>query len=81
MISAEVSAFLRMLKDFKHVSSNSKGTSLAKRFVSGLEIYEKSFIKPIKPHITKKTMDLSNIYRRGNCSITLILALSSKKCK
>jgi hypothetical protein len=26
-------------------------------------------------------MDLSNIYRRGNCSITLILALSSKKCK
>jgi hypothetical protein len=45
MIGAEMSAFLRMLKDFKHASSNSKGTSLAKRFVSGLAICEKSFMK------------------------------------
>ena len=45
MIGAEISAFLRILKDFKHASSNSKGTSLAKRFISGLAIYEKSFIK------------------------------------
>jgi hypothetical protein len=38
MIGAEMSAFLRMLKDFIHASSNSKETSLAKRFVSGLAI-------------------------------------------
>jgi hypothetical protein len=44
MISAEVSAFFKVLKAFKHASSNSKGTSLAKRLVSGLAIYEKSFI-------------------------------------
>jgi hypothetical protein len=31
MIGAEMSAFLRMLKGFKHPSSNSKGTSLAKK--------------------------------------------------
>ena len=41
MIDADMSAFLRMLKDFKHASSNSKGTSLAKRFVSGLAIVKK----------------------------------------
>jgi hypothetical protein len=34
-----------MLKDFKHASSNSKKTSLAKRFVIDLAICEKSFIK------------------------------------
>jgi hypothetical protein len=45
MIGAEMSTFLRILKDFKHVASNSKKTSLAKRFVSGLAIYKKSFIK------------------------------------
>jgi hypothetical protein len=45
MIGAEMSASLRMLKDFKHASSNSKGTSLDRRFVSGLAICEKSFIK------------------------------------
>jgi hypothetical protein len=44
MIGVEVSAFLKVLKAFKHPSSNSKGTSLAKRLVSGLAIYEKSFI-------------------------------------
>jgi hypothetical protein len=36
MIGAEMSASLRILKGFKHASSNSKGTSLDKRFVSGL---------------------------------------------
>jgi hypothetical protein len=45
MIGVEMSAFLRILKDFKHASSNSKGRSLAKRFISGLAICEKSFIK------------------------------------
>jgi hypothetical protein len=45
MIGAEMSAFLKILKDFKHASSNSKGTSLAKRFVNGLAICEKSFMK------------------------------------
>jgi hypothetical protein len=44
MIGAEMNASLRTLKDFKHASSNSKGTSLANRFVSGLAIYEKSFM-------------------------------------
>jgi hypothetical protein len=44
MIGAEMSASLRMLKDFKHASSNSKGTSLANRFVSDLAIYGKSFM-------------------------------------
>jgi hypothetical protein len=44
MIGAEMSASLGILKDFKHASSNSKGTSLAKRFVSGLTMCEKSFI-------------------------------------
>jgi hypothetical protein len=29
MIGAEMSAFFKVLKDLKHVSSNSKGTSLA----------------------------------------------------
>jgi hypothetical protein len=40
MIGAEMSASLRMLKEFKHASSNSKGTSLTNRFISGLAIYE-----------------------------------------
>jgi hypothetical protein len=44
MIGAEMSAFLKILKDFKHTSSNSKGISLAKRLVSGLAICEKSFM-------------------------------------
>jgi hypothetical protein len=44
MIGVEMSASLRMLKDFKYASSNSKGTSLANMFVRGLAIYEKSFI-------------------------------------
>jgi hypothetical protein len=44
MIGAEMSASLRILKDFKHASSNSKGTSLAKRFISGLAMCEKSFM-------------------------------------
>jgi hypothetical protein len=47
MIGAEMSASLRMLKDFKHASSNSKGTSLANRFVNGLAIYEKSFMNQL----------------------------------
>jgi hypothetical protein len=42
MIDAEMSAFLRILKDFRHASSNSKGISLAKRLVSGLAMCEKS---------------------------------------
>jgi hypothetical protein len=45
MIGATMSAFLKILKDFKHASSNSKGTSLAKRFVRGLAICEKYFMK------------------------------------
>jgi hypothetical protein len=45
MIGAEMSAFLRISKDFKHASSNSKATSLATRFVSGLAICENSFMK------------------------------------
>jgi hypothetical protein len=44
MIGVEIRAFLRMLKDFKHASSNSKGISLAKRLVSGLAMCEKSFM-------------------------------------
>ena len=51
MIGVEISAFFRNLKDFKHTSSNSRGASLAKRFVRGLAISEKSFIKLGKtPH-------------------------------
>jgi hypothetical protein len=38
MIGAEMSASLIILKEFKHASSNLKGTSLANRFVSGLVI-------------------------------------------
>jgi hypothetical protein len=45
MIGAEMSAFLRISKDFKDASSNSNGTSLANRFVSSLAICEKSFMK------------------------------------
>jgi hypothetical protein len=44
MIGVEMSAFLRMLKDFKHASSNLKGISLAKRLVSGLAMCKKSFM-------------------------------------
>jgi hypothetical protein len=44
MIGAEMSASLRILKDFRQASSNSNGTSLAKRFVSGLAMCEKSFM-------------------------------------
>jgi hypothetical protein len=44
MIGAEISASLGILKDFKHTSLNSKETSLANRFVSGLAMCEKSFI-------------------------------------
>jgi hypothetical protein len=44
MIGARMSASLRILKDCKYALSNSKGTSLANRFVSGLAIYEKSFM-------------------------------------
>jgi hypothetical protein len=44
MIGAEISDSLRILKDFKHASSDSKGTFLAKIFVSGLAICEKSFM-------------------------------------
>ena len=63
MIGVEISAFLRILKDFKHASSNSKGTSLAKRFVSGLATCEKIFYKMVvKTSMTKKTMDPSDIY-------------------
>jgi hypothetical protein len=45
MIGVEMSDFLRMLKKFKHASSNSKGIFLAKRFISGLGMCEKSFMK------------------------------------
>jgi hypothetical protein len=41
MIVGEMSAFFKISKDFIHASSNSKGTSLAKRLVNGLAIYEK----------------------------------------
>jgi hypothetical protein len=65
MIDAEMSAFLRISKDFKHASANSKRTSLAKRFVSGLAICEKSFYEmTVKPRMIKKTTDPSDIYGR-----------------
>jgi hypothetical protein len=38
MIGAEMSAFLRILKASKYLSSNSKGASLASKFVRGLAI-------------------------------------------
>jgi hypothetical protein len=41
MIGAEMSAFLRVLKAFRHSSSKWKGTSLARRLVRGLAILEK----------------------------------------
>jgi hypothetical protein len=64
MIGAEMSAFLRMLKDFKHASSNSKGIFLVKRLVSGIGICEKNFYKSaIKTSVAKKTSNPSNIYR------------------
>ena len=44
MIGAEMSAFLRVGKVVKHSSVNSKGASLASRFVRGLAICEKSLI-------------------------------------
>jgi hypothetical protein len=44
MIGAEVSAFFKVSKVFKHASSNSKEISLEKRLVSGPAICEKSFI-------------------------------------
>jgi hypothetical protein len=44
MIGAEMSASLKILKEFKHASSNSKGTSIANKFVSALAIYKKSFM-------------------------------------
>jgi histidyl-tRNA synthetase len=64
MIGAEMSAFFKMLKYFKYASSNSKGTSLAKRFVRGLAIYEKSFYEAVvKTSMAKKIADPSDIYR------------------
>jgi hypothetical protein len=64
MIGAEMSALLIILKDFKHASSNSKKTSLAKRLVSGLVMCEKSFYESmIKTSMAKKTSNPSNIYR------------------
>ena len=65
MIGAEMSAYLRISKDFKHASSNSKGTSLAKRFVSGLAMCEKIFYEAaVKTSMTKKTTDPFDIYGR-----------------
>jgi hypothetical protein len=65
MIGVDMSAFLRMLKEFKHASSNSKGTSLAKRFVRGLAICEKIFYEAvIKTSMAKKIADPSDIYGR-----------------
>jgi hypothetical protein len=45
MIGAEMSAYLRVRKAFKHSLVNSKGAFLANRFVRGLEMCEKSLIK------------------------------------
>ena len=45
MTGVEMSAFLIVWKAFKHSSVNLKGTSLASRFVNGLEICEKSLMK------------------------------------
>ena len=42
MIGAKMRAFFIISNDFKHALSNSKGTSLAKIFVSGLVMCEKS---------------------------------------
>jgi hypothetical protein len=44
IIGAEMSAFLSVWKAFKHSSVDSKGASLASRFVRGLDIYEKSLM-------------------------------------
>jgi len=44
MIGADVSAFLRILNNSKHLSLNSKGTSLANNLVIGLAICEKFLI-------------------------------------
>jgi hypothetical protein len=38
MIGEEMNAFFKVSKDFKHASSNSKGTFLASKLVSGLAI-------------------------------------------
>ena len=38
MIGVEMSASLRILKDFKHTTLNSKWTSLANKFINGLAI-------------------------------------------
>jgi hypothetical protein len=52
MIDAWMSAFLRVWKVAKHSSMNSKGASLANKFVRGLVIYE-VFDKPlIEPFMT-----------------------------
>jgi hypothetical protein len=65
MIGAEMRAFFIISKDFKHSSSNSKGASLAKRFVRGVAMYEKIFYKAaIKSRMTKKTMDPFDICGR-----------------
>jgi hypothetical protein len=65
MIYAKISTFLRKLKVFKHASSNSMGTSLAKRFVSGLAMCEKTFYKTVvKTSMTKKTTNPFDIYGR-----------------
>ena len=44
-IRAEMSGFFRLWKASRHSLVNSKGASLANRFVRGLEICEKSLIK------------------------------------
>ena len=44
MIGAEMSAFFRVLKAFKHSSVNSKGAFLANRLVKGLVVCEKSLM-------------------------------------
>jgi hypothetical protein len=45
MIGAETSAYIKIWKAFKLSLVNSKGASLAKRFMRGLAIYEKSLMK------------------------------------
>jgi hypothetical protein len=73
MISAEMCAFLRMLKDFKHASSNSKGTSLTKRLGSGLAMCEKSFMnRRQKPAWLRKLLIPLTFTGGGSCSITSI---------
>jgi hypothetical protein len=78
MIGAEMSAFLRVWKAFKHSSVNSKGASLASKFIRGLEIYEKSLINLLQNLAWPRKLRIPFMFTEGSsCLITSILALST----